>query len=102
MADIERRKDHHLDLCLEEDVGSSGVATGLGRRLEFDALPEIDLEDVDLSCTLLGKELKAPFIIGAMTGCSARAGAINQVLARAAARVVGDGRERHSPRCQGS
>ncbi len=88
MGDIERRKDHHLDLCLQEDVGSAGVSTGLGGyRLEFDALPEIDLDDVDVSVELLGRRLKAPILVGAMTGGTDRAKDVNQTLARAAQRV---------------
>jgi isopentenyl-diphosphate delta-isomerase len=85
---LERRKDAHLDVVLNEAVGSSGPAIGLGRyTLEYDALPELDLADVDLSIELCGKRLNAPIIVGAMTGGTERAGKINRVLARAAARV---------------
>ncbi|HEY8430325.1 MAG TPA: type 2 isopentenyl-diphosphate Delta-isomerase [Sandaracinaceae bacterium] len=85
---LERRKDAHLDVVLNEAVGSNGPAVGLGRyTLEYDALPEIDLDEVDLSVELFGKKLAAPLVIGAMTGGTARAGNINRVLARAAARV---------------
>ncbi len=87
-GDVVRRKDHHLDLCLERNVGSDGLATGLGGfTFEYDALPEIDLDEVDLSRTVLGKKLAAPLLIGAMTGGTDRAGRINERLARAAARV---------------
>lgn len=85
---VERRKDHHLDLCLHAEVGSRGPATGLGGwTLEYDALPEVDLDEVDLGITIFGKKLRAPIIIGAMTGGTERAGAINRRLARAAARA---------------
>lgn len=81
------RKDHHIDLCLEADVGS-GVATGLGDwTLEYDALPEIDLDAVDLGVTVLGRRLRAPLVVGAMTGGTERARELNARLARAAARV---------------
>ena len=81
------RKDHHLDLCLHADVGSDGIATGLGGyALEYDALPELDLDEVDLSVTVLGKKLRAPIVIGAMTGGTDRAATVNQRLARGAAR----------------
>ncbi|UJR78352.1 Isopentenyl-diphosphate delta-isomerase [Sandaracinus amylolyticus] len=84
---ISTRKDHHLDLCLRADVGSRGPATGLGGwTLEYDALPEVDLEDVDLSVTLFGKKLRAPILVGAMTGGTDRAALVNRRLARAAAR----------------
>jgi isopentenyl-diphosphate delta-isomerase len=85
---VERRKDAHLDVVLNEAVGSSGPAVGLGAyTLEYDALPEIDIDEVDLSTTILGRRLAAPIVIGAMTGGTARAGDINRVLARAAARA---------------
>ncbi len=87
-AVVSSRKDHHLDVVLHEDVGSRGPAVGLGRyTLEYDALPELDLADVSLATELLGKRLSAPLIVGAMTGGSDRASAVNARLARAAAKV---------------
>ena len=81
------RKEQHIDLCLLGDVGS-GASTGLGAySLEYDALPELDLDDVDLSVQILGKHLRAPILIGALTGGTARTGELNGRLARAAARV---------------
>jgi isopentenyl-diphosphate delta-isomerase len=85
---LERRKDHHLDVVLNEAVGSGGPAVGLGRyTLEYDALPELDLEAVDLSVEICGKRIAAPILVGAMTGGTDRAGKINRTLARAAAKV---------------
>ena len=87
-AIVSSRKDHHLDVVLSRDVGSRGPAIGLGRyTLEYDALPEVNLADVELSTTVLGKTLRAPLIVGAMTGGSERASMINRRLARAAAKV---------------
>ncbi|MEM6790861.1 MAG: type 2 isopentenyl-diphosphate Delta-isomerase [Myxococcota bacterium] len=86
-AMVAGRKDAHLDLCLEADVGAPGLTTGLGGyALEYDALPEVDLDRVDLSTTIAGKALRAPIVVGAMTGGTERAGVINARLARAAAR----------------
>ncbi len=85
---ISSRKDAHLDLCLQRQVDSGGVATGLGGYyLEYMALPEIDLDEVDLTTEALGRPLKAPLIIGAMTGGTERARRINRRLARAASRT---------------
>ncbi len=87
-AIVSSRKDHHLDVVLSRDVGSRGPALGLGRyTLEYDALPEVDLADVDLATTLLGKRLAAPLIVGAMTGGSERSEGVNARLARAAGRA---------------
>lgn len=86
-SEIKARKDSHLQICLERPV-ESGVATGLGAlTLEYDALPEVDLDAVDLSAHLLHRRLRAPLIIGAMTGGTERAAELNRRLARAAARA---------------
>lgn len=84
---VAARKDAHIDVCLEQPV-ESDRATGLAAlTLEYDALPEVDLADVDLTTTFLGKTLRAPLLIGAMTGGTPRAAEINARLARAAARA---------------
>ncbi len=86
MSQLQQRKDDHLRICLEEEV-DSGTTTGFANlRLEYDALPEIDLDDVDLSVEFLGKTLKAPILIGSMTGGSDWAGTLNLRIARVAAK----------------
>ncbi len=80
------RKDQHLDICLARDV-SSPAATGLaGLRLEYDALPEMNLSDLDLSVSVLGKRLAAPVVLGALTGGTTRAGELNRRIASVASR----------------
>lgn len=80
----EERKSDHIRINLENDV-SSAITTGL-EHLHFvhEALPEIDLEDVDLSQDLFGRSLKAPLLISSMTGGTGPAEKINRVLAQAA------------------
>lgn len=86
MSLLQQRKDDHLRICLEEDV-DSGITAGFAElRLEYDALPELDLDDVDLSVGFLGKKLKAPILIGSMTGGSDWAGDLNRRIARVAAK----------------
>ena len=81
---ITHRKEDHIRICLEERVDGVNT-TGLHEfRLEYDALPEVDLSDVDLSCEVLGKKLSAPLFIGAITGGTERAAKINANLAKAA------------------
>ena len=61
---LERRKDAHLDVVLQEAVVPRGPAIGLGRyTLEYDALPELDLDEVDVSVEVLGKRLAAPIAV---------------------------------------
>ncbi|RIH83125.1 type 2 isopentenyl-diphosphate Delta-isomerase [Calidithermus roseus] len=86
--DITARKRKHLEVCLEGPVNYARLTTGLERyRLAYRALPELRLEDVDLSTCFLGKRLAAPFLIGAMTGGEEHGGRINRALAEAAERV---------------
>lgn len=79
------RKSDHVRINLERDVASKGVSSGFeAYRLINCALPEIDLADVDTSCTLFGRRLKAPVLISCMTGGTQEARTLNRVLARVA------------------
>ena len=81
---VSNRKADHIRINLEEDV-RSGLTTGLERYFfNHRALPELNLEEVDLSLTLLGRRLQAPLLISSMTGGTAEATAINHILAQAA------------------
>ncbi len=84
-TDIQTRKRKHLEVCLQEPVEYTRLTTGLERyRLRYRALPELALEEVDLTTPFLGKTLQAPFLVGAMTGGEAYGGRINRALAQAA------------------
>ncbi len=78
---LSNRKDEHLNINLSEDVRSS-LSTGL-ERISFihEALPEINLSDIDLSLTLFGKRLSAPILISSMTGGTQVSTEINERLA---------------------
>ena len=81
------RKRRHIDVCLTDAVGYH-VTTGLERyRLPYNALTQTRLEDVDLSINFLGKRLRAPVLVGAMTGGAELSGVINRNLAAAAQRL---------------
>jgi len=84
VAPIDVRKSDHVRINLEQNV-RSGSTNGLERfRLIHEALPELDLDAVDTSVTLFGKQLAAPILISSMTGGTEQAGEINRRLAKAA------------------
>lgn len=79
------RKRRHIDVCLSEAVEYQTVTTGLENyRLRYNALTQTDLTRIDLGAEFLGTRLKAPVLIGAMTGGSELSGTINRHLATAA------------------
>jgi len=79
-----RDKHSHIQCCLNMDVESS-VTTGF-EKYEFvnNALPDIDFDAIDTSCSILGKNISAPFIISPMTGGTDLSRQININLAQAA------------------
>jgi isopentenyl-diphosphate delta-isomerase len=82
---LEQRKSEHVRINLEEDVEFPRLTTGLERyRFFHQALPEIALDDVDLSTSFLGKELRLPLLISSMTGGTAEAQRLNAHLAEGA------------------
>jgi isopentenyl-diphosphate delta-isomerase len=82
---IAARKDQHLDIVLQGLGRQDEVTTGFEKiRFAHCALPELALDDIDLSCTFLNKKLAAPLLISSMTGGPSRAERINTHLAEAA------------------
>lgn len=94
---IERdRKAEHIRLALERRMQSD-------RRFlddwafEHEALPEIDLDEVDTTVEFLGRTIDAPLLISCMTGGTGEATRINRNLAVGAERAriaVGVGSQR--------
>lgn len=82
---IEQRKKDHLDLCATDRVAYRDTTTLLEHvRLVHCSLPEMSLDEVDTSVELLGKRLRAPIVIAAMTGGTERAAEVNRGLAELA------------------
>jgi isopentenyl-diphosphate delta-isomerase len=90
---IQRRKDDHLDLCATDDVAFKGTTTLLECvQLMHQSLPDLDVDQIDTGVTLLGKSLRLPIVIAAMTGGTERAAEVNRDLASIAeARGLGFG-----------
>lgn len=82
---IEDRKADHIRINLERNVQFPRLTTGLERyRFLHQALPELNLSDIDTTITLFGKTLSAPILISSMTGGTDIALRLNERLAEAA------------------
>jgi isopentenyl-diphosphate delta-isomerase len=82
---LEQRKSEHLHINLEKDVSFPRLTTGLERyHFVHNALPELDLDEIDLSTVFLSKSLHLPLLISSMTGGTAEAQRINYHLAEGA------------------
>jgi isopentenyl-diphosphate delta-isomerase len=84
VTQISKRKSDHININLEKNV-QSGIPTGLDEfYFSHEALPEINLADVNTCLTLFGKNLSSPILISSMTGGTPEAVLINRHLAEAA------------------
>ncbi len=82
---IEQRKADHVRINLEENVNFPTLTTGFENlRFMHNALPELDLAEVNPEVTLFGKTLSAPILISSMTGGAELATKLNHNLALAA------------------
>jgi isopentenyl-diphosphate delta-isomerase len=80
--DLSQRKSQHLDLVQREEVEPEAADPLLSCvRLVHRALPELSLDQIDLSAELCGRTLKAPLMVTGMTGGTDRAAQINRDLA---------------------
>ncbi len=95
-SDDRDRKLEHIELAL--DRRSQLDLRFFDRYVfEHEALPELDMAEIDLSCELFGKKMRAPLLISCMTGGTGSAGKVNRNLAIAAERAgvaVGVGSQR--------
>ena len=90
------RKLDHLRICSEMNItaGSPGFEDV---RLVHNALPECNLDTIDLSVNFLGRKLGSPLYISAMTGGHPDTKEVNRVLGCAAEKyglVMGVGSQR--------
>ncbi|HLG73103.1 MAG TPA: type 2 isopentenyl-diphosphate Delta-isomerase [Chloroflexota bacterium] len=85
-APIGDRKAEHITIATSQPVEPGISASWNDVALVHNCLPEIDLDEVDLSVEFLGRKLSAPLLISSMTGGHALARSINAVLAEVAER----------------
>jgi len=86
MTLMKDRKADHIEICANEHV-AQGYCYWDDIKLVHEALPEIDMDDIDLSANVLGKKLSFPFIVTAITGGFGGAKKINANIAEACAEL---------------
>ncbi|GBE29968.1 isopentenyl-diphosphate delta-isomerase [bacterium BMS3Bbin04] len=81
---ISKRKSEHLRIVSDDDVTHHGTTLLEDVKLLHQALPELDVEELDVSVKFFGKTLSLPFMITSMTGGAEYAEQLNRGLARVA------------------
>lgn len=84
--EVKQRKAEHVQAALTQDLSAPQAASWRDIRLVHQALPEVDLDEVDTSVHFLGRRLNYPILISSMTGGHPDVTAINRNLALAAER----------------
>jgi isopentenyl-diphosphate delta-isomerase len=100
MTRTSSRKQQHVNISLTKNVAFRVKSSGFDHwDFLHNALPELNLSDVDPSTIFLRKKIALPFIISSMTGGYAKAERINQQLAEVCAQkniALGVGSQRQA------
>lgn len=78
------RKNQHLQIVIDDDVVHGGTTLLEDVHLLHNALPELNLNQINLETEFFGKKLRAPLMITSMTGGAEFAEKMNHGLAEAA------------------
>src|SRR5947209_3174356 len=84
--EVKQRKLEHVSIALEQDISVPQRASWNDIHFVHQALPEVDLDEIDTSVTFLGHSLRYPIFISSLTGGHPDVTSINRNLARAAER----------------
>lgn len=79
---IDRKREHIEYFLKTENKGNTLFDCVF---LEYDSLPELNLEDIDISTNFLGRKISAPIMINAMTGGSDYCKEFNNAFSKIAA-----------------
>ncbi len=82
--EIKQRKIEHVTTSLYNDVSAPQSASWSDVRLIHQALPEVDLDEIDTSVTFLGRSLRQPVLVSSLTGGHPDVAGINSRLAAVA------------------
>ncbi len=79
--EVKQRKAEHVQVSLAHDISAPQAASWADVRLTHQALPEVDLDEIDTSVSYLGKRLRYPIFISSLTGGHPDVAIINERLA---------------------
>src|SRR5437868_15276680 len=82
--EVKKRKIEHVSIALGQDVSVAQRANWNDIQFVHQALPEVDLDEIDTSVTFLGHTLRYPIFMSSLTGGHPDVTSINRNLARAA------------------
>jgi isopentenyl-diphosphate Delta-isomerase len=84
--EVKQRKAEHVGVALGQDISVPQRANWSDIQLVHQALPEVDLDEIDTAVDFLGRTLRYPIFMSSLTGGHPDVTAINRNLARAAER----------------
>jgi isopentenyl-diphosphate delta-isomerase len=82
--EVKQRKIEHVNIALGQDISVAQNANWHDVQFVHQALPEVDLDEIDTSVIFLGHKLRYPIFISSLTGGHDDVTSINRNLARAA------------------
>lgn len=82
--EVKQRKAEHVAVSLKNDVSAPQSASWSDVRLVHQALPEVDLDEIDTSVEFLGHHLRYPIFVSSLTGGHPDVATINARLAAVA------------------
>ena len=82
--EVKQRKIEHVNIALGQDISVAQNANWNDVQFVHQALPEVDLDEIDTSVSFLGHKLRYPLFISSLTGGHDDVTSINRNLARAA------------------
>ena len=82
--EVKRRKIEHVNIALGQDISVAQSANWNDVHFVHQALPEVNLDEIDTSVSFLGHKLRYPIFISSLTGGHDDVTSINRNLARAA------------------
>ena len=81
--EVKQRKIEHVNIALGQDISVAQSANWNDIQFVHQALPEVDLDEIDTSVSFLGHKLRYPLFISSLTGGHDDVTSINRNLARA-------------------